>query len=319
MLFKTDIEFQDYSSLSVETFLAIKSIIPTVESKHLIPLLGMEQYQELQTAFYGTDPLTDRIKKLLDLARRVVAPWVAVYYTPKTDVKVSEGGVRRAETEKLKTAFQYQLKNFVDANRNEAMDAAEALLQFLEANAADYPLWRDGNGNKEYRKLFIKTATEFNTLFATASPHSNFMILKTKMVDVEDIHIQKTIGSTIFQTLKTKTTAPGGTLTDKETELLFAIKKAIAAMTVSAALPFIHVKMDEGLTAAGGSFGQNDALSSRVPVSDNTFSYYLRSVNDSARLWLDRIKKIIKDNPTDFPQPEAPPNNPITYKSLFGL
>lgn len=322
MLFKDDTSLQEYASLSQDTFIDVKSTIAMVENKHLIPILGLMQYEELNANFNAPpgDGIPTRLLSLLDYCRKVIGPWVCVYFTPKTDVKVSGAGARRMESDKAKTAFQYQVKNFVDANRQEAMDAQEFLLAFLEEKKADYPLWVAGPGNAAYRKLFIKTASEFNELFFTPAPHSNFWAIKSKMVDVEEIILPPAIGADIYSSLKTKT-RNSTALNEVEEELLYAVKKAVAALSVAEALPFVHLRMaEDGMTSGGGNFASNDAYSSRIPATDNALNLFKSSAADLGRTWLAKAKQIIKNNPDTFTAaagPETPASK--TFKSVFGL
>lgn len=323
MLFKDDIKFQLYASLTQETFAAAKSTIEQVETKHLLPILGEAQYNELSAAYTAEsneNNLPARLKTLLDLSRKVIGPWTCVYYTPITDVKVSEAGARRLETDKAKTAFQYQVRNFIHANQIMAMDAEEFLLQFLEMNPADYPLWVSSPANEAYKSLLIKTAKEFNELFVTPAAHSNYRAIRSKMVDIENIAVPNAIGSNIFSPLREKI-KNGDVLTQPEKDLLFAIKKAVAALAISEAIPFINLRMDEtGITAAGGNLGQDSNLNSRIPAPENSLNLLKTSTADTGRSWLNKARQIIKDNPVTWPP--APTEETLIktpYKTVFGL
>jgi hypothetical protein len=320
MLFKTDDDLQDYTALSQEMFAAVKSLISTIENKHIVPLLGADQFNELNNAYTADEnTMAERLKVLLDYCRKITGPYLCVYYAPKSDVQVSDAGVRRAETENLKTAFQYQVKNFIAANLAEAMDAEELLLAYLENNAGIFPIWRDAADNKQYRKLFIKTATEFNELFNTAAPHTNFRALRSTMVDVEEITVRHQIGNTIFDALKIKTMA-GTVLSSEEKELMLPLKKAIAAFTIAQAIPFIHLRIgEEGLTSAGGNFASNDAISSRIPASDNAISFLKRSATDRGQSWMARAQQVIKSYPLIFEVAVKTVASARVNKTLFGL
>lgn len=310
MLFKNDDELNEFAALSKESYLEVKSQIITVEEKHLSPILGREQYAELNNAFTA-DTMNAKLTALLLYCRKVVGPWLCVYVAPKMDIQVSAAGARRTETTNLKTAYQYQLKNYIASNKLEAFDAQEVLLKFLENNSTDYPLWTNGEGNKEYKKLFIKTATEFNELFSTAAPHSNFWAIKSKMVDVEELLIKKTLGSDLFISIKEK--ANGSTATEPEKNLIFAIKKAVAAFAIAEALPFINLKIDdEGLSSAGGN---TTDLTSRTAASDNAINLYKNSAADTGRNWL----TIVKQLKIEIVPAEVPEQNKCKPKSLFGL
>ncbi len=71
--------------------------------------------------------------------RSVIGPLTCYYYAPKADVKLSDSGMRRAETGTLKTAYIEQRSEFKEANLREGEAATEALLYFLEEKKSRLP------------------------------------------------------------------------------------------------------------------------------------------------------------------------------------
>ena len=128
MLFKDSNKIQEFAPIGTAVdFNAVKQIITQAESKHLVPILGPE-YTALDEAF--TDAvdevtLTDIQKALLLKCREVIGPYICYYYAPVADGSLTDAGFRRMETSTHKTAYQYQLKNFVEANLKMADDIQE--------------------------------------------------------------------------------------------------------------------------------------------------------------------------------------------------
>lgn len=322
MLFKTTAQVLQHCRLSQVNYESIKSTIATAENKYLVPLLGAEQYAELNDAFQadpGT-PLTAPLAKLLEYCRKVVGPYTCVNWAPKADLQLSDSGAQRFESETNKSAFQYQIRNYIEANQQEGDEAAEALLQFLDANKTDYPLWVSGTGNKLYRDLFIRSGGEFHQLFTTAAPYSNYWQLRSFFKDVEEGTLRIFLGETIYTGLKTKTTS-GTALTTQEDELMFCIKKSLAALAVARGFPFVNIRMDgAGLTQAGGVGGTDDKLRSRNLASDNALASFVKNAESIGQQWLKNTEAFIKRNPLAFPDWRTEPQKTFEpLKSTYGL
>lgn len=303
MLFKDTNKLKEYCELTGNiNFTSIKSTLRHAEEVHLIPILGKELYNTLNVGYTDGNKgaLSEALQDLLERCRRVLAPYFAYYYAPKADVKLDDGGLRRLETAQSKTGFQYQGKNYREANLREAEQQSELLLEFLDENKADYSEWTDSKAFTQYKQLFIKTAFEFNELFPSHSPYRNYWAMRSKMLQVEQLHIKKAIGAALFADLKTKD--QDGNLSDIETELLFKLKNAIAYFTVSFSIPYLSVRIDaNGITVSetGGS-NTNDELSKLKSAADNQLSLIIRSAQSSGETWLNDAIDFLKENSADF-------------------
>ncbi len=302
MLFKTSINLKTYAQLTGDfNFDSVKTTIQKVEDDYLVPILGIEQYEELNEAFAtGENSLNDALAALLERCRQVVGPYVCVHFTPKADVQVGDGGSRRTETANVKTAFQYQTTAFIDENRREGERCQEKLLNFLELNKADYLKWVESDQFKKYRSQFIKTGSEFNEFFSSASPFRNYWAMRPKMEMVELLTIKKFLGAELFNELKTKDTREQD-FSDTEKDLLYYIRLVIAYTTVAAAIPFLNVRIDaNGITVMSIAFTSNDELSKRNAADSKSIDMLINSCTNSARQWLAEAEDHIRKNATDF-------------------
>ncbi|HRN79971.1 MAG TPA: hypothetical protein PKY29_04430 [Ferruginibacter sp.] len=326
MLFKDSTIFKQYAQLSAEVdFTAIKPTIEFVEDKHLVPIISKEQFTALNTAYTNTsneNSLTTAQKNLLHACRKLIAPYVCYYYAPKVDVTLSDGGVRRAETNSHKTAFQYQLKNFMESQLNEAEGAHEALLAFLEENKADYTQWVNSQAFKSYRGRFIKTPMELYEIFPTASPFRVYWAVASKMKDVEELNIKPLLGETLFNSLKEKATQTSPTFTDVEKQLLALICRAIAPATIAYAIPFLNVRVDHsGLSiTASDARSTNDNISSRAQANADAINNYITSAQMTARAWKSEIKAFLNTHQSTLNwQPSVSTDVNQSLHKTFGL
>jgi len=304
MLFKNTNKLVDYAEITASTnFITIKPTIERIEELHLIPALGKELYNELNsdyTAASAEADLSEEYQTLLTHCRKVIGSYLGYYFAPIGELKFSDAGLRRSETASEKTAFQYQVSNFREACLRNGDAATETLLEFLNENKSDYSTWENSEAFTRYSSLFIKSGKEFNYLFPSHSPYRNYLAMRSKMQDVEEQNIRAALGDTLFDDLKTKDKE--GTLSDKETVLLFRLKKAIANFTIAFSIPLLAVRIDaNGITVATtGGRANHDELSVRQNAADNNISHIIRSTQDAAQAWLKSAITYLNANATDF-------------------
>lgn len=325
MLFKSTISLSLFAPIEKNVkFEGLSPIIRQVEEDHLIPLIGEDVFNALNTAFTDAaqeTSLTDPQKALLQRCRDVIAPLVCYNFTPQTEVKLNDAGAQRMETGTNKTAYQNQVNNFRDQMLADADKAVERLYKFLEANKETYPDWQQSDEYADYRSLFIKTGAEFNANFSSASPYRNYYAMRAQMFDVEQSTIKKLLGADLFDSLKETDADPEGVFTAQEKNLLISIKKAVAYLTVANAIPFLNVKIDgNGLTIMNAAGGQDDQLTKRSAAGDSALNNYIEACRRSANIWINNISEWIAENITNPVANTAPADTGnINRKGTFGL
>lgn len=305
MLFKKTSEVVEYAELNADTnFFSIKATIKNVEMQHIAPVLGRELYNSLNTAYAlitDENSLTSAQKLLLAQCRSIIGPYLCFYYAPKADVKLSDSGMQRQETSSSKTAYQEQRIEFREANQREGESGVENLLAFLEENKASYPEWINSTAFAKYRRLFIKSGSEFDQFFSSHTPYRNYWAIRSKIEDVEENIIRPAISETLFDDLKAKDVSGTSTFTEMEAKLLFKLKKAIAYLSVSFAAPFLNVTLDaNGITVMGPTRASRDDDAKRNAATDIAITNLIKSCNESGQTWLTNSLKFLNDNKTSF-------------------
>lgn len=303
MLFKNTAKIKEYAQIEATDFNTVKHIIAQIEDKHIQPILGTE-YTNLNEAY--TNAATETTLNaahiaLLEKCRRIIAPYLCYYYAPVADGALTDAGFRRMETNTHKTAYQYQLKNYMEANLKMAENATEALLSFLEANITDYTTWHDSEQFEEYRKLFIKTGTEFYKIFPTDSPFSIYWACRSKMFDIEQNEILPLLSNTLFEDLKNKSL--DDTLTINETLLIGKLKHAIAHLAIAYSIPMLNMNIGRnGLTIVSQTpRSNNEDVSARSNADANAISHAQRTALANGKQWMQNAVAFMKDNATEFP------------------
>ncbi len=298
MLFKTTIEIQKYAELNTQVnFVSLQSSIRSAEKDILIPVIGFSFYLDLDTK-YNNSTLNAAETALIDVIHAALAPHTLYLYIPKSEVNITDGGLRRQETDISKTAYQYQVTNLRKAYLDESEAAVEYLLTFLEEKKADYPAWTSTNEFKKYRSLFIKTGSEFNEYYRTASPYRNFFAMRSVMEDVEQQVIRKVLGEAQFLAMKAKDQLNDPLWSDYEKVLLYRLKKCIANFTIAAGLSQLAIRIDEyGITVTSAfTSTSNDQVSKRGAAPDNQLGQLIRDARDAGQSWLNDAVDYLRKN-----------------------
>ncbi len=307
MLFKDSITLKKYAQISgTVDFSAFVASLRMVEQKYIIPTISKEIYDALIDAINAAteqDPLAEVWENLLHQCRMAAGPLLCYFHADKADVKFSDAGMQRSETATNKNAYQEQRTKFKEANLSEGEFALELLQQFLEENNEDYPEWVDSENFKKYKSLFIKTGKEFDETFPSQTPYRNYWMLRSKMFDLEENNIKKYLGKNFYNKLKEEDAKENPDFSEEEHILLQKLKKAIAYITVSLAVPFLNVRFgSNGLTVpAVATFSSNDNENSRSGIDDKMINSFINSCSNTGKDWMNNVDEYIKENPTAFP------------------
>lgn len=324
MLFNNTEKIKTYATFTAIDFGSIRNLIKNIEEKHLLPILG-PQYEDLNERYMAIMNVEGALldtanENLLEACRQVIAPYICYYYAPLSEISLSDAGARRAETATQKTAYKYQVQNYIQANLRMAEEATEKLLAFLEINKATYTLWHDSTQFEEYRSLFISTSMEFNRMFPTESPFSIYWACRAKMYDIEQNEIKPMLGSVLFADLKAKSL--DDSLSASEKQLISILNQAIARLAIAYNMPFINVTMGRtGLTTITKAPASKDDVITTGPADPSAINNAQLSALSSAKQWLQNAKNHMKDNATEFtdwPGNHAPTKISSTTTS-FGL
>jgi len=206
---------------------ALKPTILITYRKYLQEWLDDTLWNDLITS--ADAPSTEQAK-LIEYVGLPLALLSMYEYQRIGAVEMGEGGLHRIETEERKTAYKYQENNYRDYMREHGFDAIEMMLDFLEVNETDYPLWVAGSGYARNKALFINTARTFRDVYAYYINRDVFESLRALMQDVEHFAILPLIGQEQFDDLKEGIYQKA--LTAAELELIKRIQKAIAHYTI---------------------------------------------------------------------------------------
>lgn len=255
--------------------------ITHVETKIIKKLIGTAQYDALNTA-YNTPPLTQAQTDLLAKLQPALANLVMWILVPQLNVGFTNGGLTVPNSANVSPAAQWRVEDFIKSVKNIGFEAIDSMLEFMETNKANYPLWTSDPSYTITKDSFINSATDFTDQFSQLQ-NSRWLywnirpIMKRLEIDL----IQSNIGEGLYAELKTQ--IAGNTVSANNEKILKFIRPAIAYATISEAVDEAGLKMDEyGLTIFENENSQTLSVRKNAPeIRVSKLQQHCKSIADA--------------------------------------
>lgn len=241
MLFKTIDEIKNHVAVTTGlSFATIKMEIKRAERKYLLPYLGSDQYEALNTA-YNSAQMTTAQTALLDYARDVVAPFAISQSLPIIQVQINDAGIQNVDTQTEKNAQQWKVDMLnEDYLLKNGWEAIEELMKFLENNADDYPLWAaDETASTIHKQFIINTASEFNDYYWINNSPLTFKALVPSMKKVQLLDLAGGPGDALTERILTEIAS--GTLSDDINAIMKWVKPLFANLVINRAINELQI------------------------------------------------------------------------------
>lgn len=284
-----------------------KLVLPDVEraeKKWIIPIIGKEQYQELQDYYDdgGYDPeADDDTNALLKIVRAPIAQLAFFLYAPKGNVNVGSSGIQQTHTENSKPAFQWATDQMLQSYFEGGMEGLDVLQDFLNEHIEDYDVWNTSDAFKAARELFINTSKEFDKHFSINSSRRTFMAMRHIMKRHNDITIKTLLGKELFDEIKEQVIDDD--VSDENELLLEIIRPAIAHLTISDAVTELGLKIDEfGITVTNSNTSSSTQnLQARLPAPADMTNDLHRKEKTIGEQFLAELRAFLEENADDYP------------------
>lgn len=293
--------------IPVNISLDIKNLQPFIvlaEVKYLIPLLSIEQYNDLDA--YAASATKDDAKE--ELLQQCMAPviWLALLDGfDLLNIQISDAGMHRNETDQKKGLYGYQERNIKAYLKNSGFNGLDNILAFLEEHIDDYQLWADSTACSMAYDSLIISAKEFTKVYAPLKDSSIvFRNMKSAMQRVEDFQLRTRIGDAIIDNLKEliQDREINDPANAKYKALLSYIHKPLAYLTVEESIAELGAKFtDMGLLFEEVNAGLiPDNISATNP--DAKVQAIAKQCNATGRKYLSMLVDYLNAHTDDFPE-----------------
>ncbi|MDT8394253.1 MAG: DUF6712 family protein [Bacteroidales bacterium] len=316
MLFKAENnakadEIRQY--ISVNSSISFDSLLPHIESaesKYIKKILGREQYLEL--CAYYSDPLAwppieripktheDWLAKLLKLVQKSLINLALLDGFAILSVNIGDSGAFRKETDSQKPLFQYQEENLKNTFRTEGFNTLDAILEFLEENINNFPIFKESDTYTVFKSKFIPTATVFNEYYNIGGSRLVFLHLQKYIDLVNDFSIIPVIGRSFFDELIVAMTS-GVDLTDKQKSVIRFIQKIQAFLSVSKGIATLGMNITHNGTYFISDGTNSSNFRKKDPASIENLRLDIKNTQQTGQAYIDYLKDYLHDNIEDFP------------------
>jgi len=231
-LFTTDAELKDY--LSTTTLFKLSQLQPALTramAKHVREAVGLAQLTALGTAYAaGTGTLSPAEAALLAAVRLPLTSFAAALLVAGGGVQLGATGPVQSDGPNLKAASLPALATNSQALEKAGYEGIEALLELLEENRADYPIWAASNACTIQIGQFLATAKEFDKYVFIDGSRRRFVELQPAIRDVERLYLRPVMGEPLMAELREQLTK--GTVTVLNIELLTYVRPVVANLAI---------------------------------------------------------------------------------------
>lgn len=304
MLIKTTEEFQKaVPVLKNLTFTSIESSLNNAVPKFIIPILGKETYDYLETKL-ANNSLNIKDLALLEIVQRLLGN--AAYYLAMPDLinRTGELGINVATPQNgsAKPSPQNYILWLQRTKLDNISAITEECIEFLETNYADFPLWFASDACSILYENFIVKTSDLNQYIHNIKSRRTFIALKPYIRTAEIMILDNLLGEDFVDDLR-KYWADyhlKADLTNYPTEyadLILHIKPIIAFASLEDALAFLELKLD------GDSLQivESSDLESKKSTDFRTLEHLQNSCQSNKANYLLRLEKYLKKNALLFP------------------
>lgn len=297
MLFKTIEEFKSFLPIDPETKLSeITTFIENTETSLLIPYLSQTQYDNLNTLYQASavTPLSVANTELLKKCRKVITPNAIALWAPVGQLHISSAGIRIITSGDMKTAFQWQIEDFIDAMKRQAYEALEVLIDYLEANTATFTLYAASTAHTNAKQYFVNNAKDFSKYFQIKDSRLLYNSLLPVMKRVEDLIVKASLSADLFSAMKTQIAA--GTLTAENTTLMAFIQPATVHLTIAKAIQEKSIIMDDNGQISSLTQGVFLSKQGKTPASEARLDALYKSEREAGENYLKDLRDYLNEN-----------------------
>ncbi len=214
------------------------------ELSFIIPAIGEELYDELNTLVNGEDTPNAKQARLIMLLKISLAAYAD--FMGWFRISASTGDAGKVVNTPENT--QAPAKWFTAAGKRDAQNRGDKFLEqalvYLEKNVDEFVTWKDSDSCTLFDKQFISTASELTRFFPQAK-HSRrvFLQLKEYLGPAQE-YLIKVVGKAQYDAWVLKISDANATYSPIEDDAFLLVRAMIARKAFADALPYLNISED---------------------------------------------------------------------------
>jgi hypothetical protein len=290
-----------YSALHQNmAFSTISSFIEQAEVKYIVPLIGEDQFDELNSYVndenFEGETLDVNLDSLLKLVNRALT-WYALHDAmPHMLVDISDGGVQEKSNSETTQARQWAV-NQKQVSLGRSADAfAEAVLKHLHKNIANYLVYEESEAYIANKSMLVNDSHVFTKKAISIIEGRRFLLaLAPNIVYAEDM-VRAAIGDELFESLKDFVKNP---IDDEALDkLLDKAEYPVVFYALADGLPNLDVELSSGGLRFISSM---DGLQKKDVLSPEERGKRAQDFKERGEYHLKKLVDFILKFPDDYP------------------
>lgn len=260
-----------------------ESIVPyasDAEEKFIKKFLGKTLYAALDAYITAGGTGDDEYDALLPYVERASSRFTLFAASPFLDINLGDTGYTTSNTSNLSPASKERVERYTMKLIKMGFENVETMLEFLEENQDDYPLWVASDAYTLATTNFIRTAIEFDEIVTVKISRMIFQHIRPQMDNVETFRIDTIISEELSDEILQEIDDDDVSVLNQK--LLKFIKPAVANLTVA-----------NIITGAAKAKDTSETLS----FKDLQREEYQKL----GEFYIMEIQKVLDANPTDYP------------------
>lgn len=271
----------------------------------IAPMLGDDMLDVLINIYINErtgDAYNDkRDLQLLQLCQRANANLAMWYDFDEINVRITDAGFQRQESDSMKPAYKYQENNLRQNFKNKGFNALDEVLAFLEKNIDAYPEYVTSDAHLHGIDAIVRTTDEVNRVYFINGSRIIFLRLQTHFKFVEDNILRPALGDRLYERLLDwlRKLPVDEIERMKIEELRIKAGKVVIMQAVKRLMSETGSLTDRGLYFSAIQANKNSDEIEK-PVSDERLAMQVSQAESDARAYLTQLMKYVRRTYSDL-------------------
>jgi hypothetical protein len=258
----------------------------------LVPLLGESMTERLQE-IYNSENRSEKEEKLLCLAQRANANLAFFYEFDEINLRITDSGFQRQDTESFKSLFKYQENHLKQNFKNVGFNALDNLLAFLEKETEVFPEYLQSPAYSSSKESIVRNTEEVNRTYFINDSRLDFLRLRTHFDFAEESFLRPALGDKLYEELKRRLREGDQTEKAKTEELRIRCARVIIMEAVHRLLMETGSLTDRGLYFSSIHSGADNDENEK-PVEVERLSVQVRGAETDREVYLTSLMRYVR-------------------------
>ena len=171
----------------------------------VVPLLGDELCATVDSIFgKAASERSVEEKRVLWYVQGAVANLALWHSFTELNVRLTDQGHQRQETENFKSVYKYQERELCQSYRNKGFNSLDGLMAYLDAHSSVFSGWSAAPANVRRKKAVVRNTGEVNDVVFINSSTIVFLRLQPILARLEQTDLPVILGRKLYDTFMEK-------------------------------------------------------------------------------------------------------------------